>query len=188
MSDDISQYERQIGIILGYVSIVGVFLIITSLLWYRRIHKKEVNRERGFSWERNEEWCGLRYHDDDLPYSRYLEYRLERELKAIENKYKDKDDPVSKQKEIDDLIQFMDRLRVHLQNRRVFQRDPEKQTELEKMIINAPPIPPGDHDFSVYVLKDPESGMYFHRISGTPELSPDMNQEYWEWVRIDSRD
>jgi hypothetical protein len=184
MSDVFSQLDRQITIILFIGGIVSVFSLIMYFITSRDELAKIVNQERGFSWEMNQEWGSMDYGDAIIaPVEKgFLEAKLKHGLKVIENKYKDKDDPVSKQNEIDELTQFIDKLKTHLQNRRVFPRDPEKQTELEKMIINAPPIPPGDHDYSVMVLQDPESGMYFSRISGCPAISPDMIKEYWEWV------
>jgi hypothetical protein len=185
MSDDISQYERLFWIIVLCVTGIYFFGFGIMSLWAYLEHKNRVNRERGFSWKSNETCGGMNHHGDDLPelYSLFLRKKLERGVEVIRYHHVFKDDPESKQREIDELNQFIDNLKTHLQNRRVFPRDPEKQTELEKMIINAPPIPPGDDDYSVYVLKDPKSGMYFHRLSGMPCLPPDVEEEYRKWEK-----
>jgi hypothetical protein len=142
-----------------------------------------------FDWKSHEEWASKKYAETGgIPLSKleFLETKLKRELRVIENKYKDKDDPVSKEKEIDELIRFIDKLKNHFKNRRVFPRDPEKQTELEKLIINAPApttrVNINDpKDFARRFFKDPETGMYYDIRSGTPDLPPEMYPEYIKW-------
>jgi hypothetical protein len=135
-----------------------------------------------FDWKEHEAWMKMPMSGF---HSSFIKHKQQQELEQIENKYRDKNDPESKQKEIDELLVFMDKLLKHMSYRKVFSRNPEEQTELEKMIINAPPPPPGTDakkEFGKYLVKDPETGMYFHKVSGTPEYSPEMNREYWDYA------
>lgn len=151
--------------------------------------RKRINE---FDWKSHEEWASLDFGGTKIAPARkrFLEAKLKRDLKVIENKYKDKNDPVSKQKEIEELTQFMDRLIKHFETTRVFSRDPEKQTELEKMIINTPN--PGKvnvkdpKQLNKLFIKDPETGLYYHVARGTPEWSPEMQSEYIKWVVDDT--
>jgi hypothetical protein len=137
-----------------------------------------------FDWKSHEDWASSELGSAT---EHFLRVKLERELKQIEDRYKDKDDPVSKQKEIDEVTQFMDKLTSHLRNRKVFSRNPEEQSELEKMIISIP-NPKKRYDlnnpteFNKMFVKDPETGMYYHTIRGIPELSPEMYREFEDWL------
>ncbi len=141
--------------------------------------RKRINE---FDWKEHEAWMKIPMGGYD---SSFIKHKQKQELERIEQKYRDKNDPESKQKEIDELLVFMDKLLKHMSYRKVFSRNPEEQTELEKMIINAPPPPPGTDakkEFGKYLVKDPETGMYFHKVSGTPQYSPEMNREYWDYA------
>jgi hypothetical protein len=139
--------------------------------------RKSINE---FDWKSHEDWLRL---GSSSTKEHFLRVKLEKELKQIEDRYKDKDDPVSKQKEIDELTQFMDKLTSHLRNRKAFSRNPEEQSELEKMIINTPhPTTMWSDDISKYLIKDPKTGMYYHKVSGRPDLSPEMYPEFEDWL------
>jgi hypothetical protein len=133
-----------------------------------------------FDWKSHEEWASKPLYWDT---EKFLKIKLEKELNQIEDKYKDKDDLISKQKEIDELTQFMDKLLKHMSYRKIFSRNPEEQSELEKMIINTPhPTTKWDGDISKYLIKDPKTGMYYHKVSGTPQLSPELYYEFQDWL------
>jgi polyhydroxyalkanoate synthesis regulator phasin len=142
-----------------------------------------------FRWREHEFWTDPTRSGLALTNKRFLEAKLEKELKRIEDKYKDKNDPVSRQKEIDEVTQFIDKLRTHLSSTKRFSRNPEEQTELEKMLINTPnpTIAWATKDnLERFLVKDPKTGMYYRRTSGTPELPPEIGREYWDWVIEDT--
>jgi hypothetical protein len=136
-----------------------------------------------FDWKSHESWSNTKL---DTGTEKFLQIKHDKELKRIEDRYAYKNDPVSRQREIDQLIQFMEKLKAHLRNRKKFSRNPEEQSELEKMIINTPtPETKWNQsiDVSKYLIQDPETGMYYHVVRGTPELPPQMYSELDDWLR-----
>lgn len=110
-----------------------------------------------------------------------LEYALEKFLRRIELKYEDKNDPESKEKEIQELIDFTKKLREHLKIRREIPKDPEQQTEIEKLIVNAPKFPLGydfARNYAKTLVKDPETGMYWSKQSGLPQEPPEWFEQF----------
>lgn len=116
-----------------------------------------------------------------------INWKLKKELALIERKYKDKNDPVSRQKEMDELIGFAEKLRKHVaeENYKEIPLDPEKQTEIQKIIMNTPPFPKGFDvlkNFAKTVVQDPETGMYWSTRTGTPELPPEWQKDELEYT------
>jgi hypothetical protein len=114
-----------------------------------------------------------------------INWKLKKELGLIERKYRDKNDPLSKQKEIDDLVQYAEILRKHMayENMKMIPEDPEKQTEIQKIIWNAPPFPERfdwTKDYAKTLVQDPETGMYWSKHTGMPKLPPD-----WEGDQVE---
>jgi hypothetical protein len=114
------------------------------------------------------------------------EWKLKKELALIERKYRDKYDPVSKQKEIEELIRYADKVKKHLsvENWKEIPADPEQQTEIQRIIMNTPPYPRGFNSFKEFaktVVQDPETGMYWSNISGAPTLPPEWQKDTIEY-------
>lgn len=114
------------------------------------------------------------------------EWKLKKELGLIERKYRHLDDPVSKQKEIDELIQFADKVKKHLalENWKEIPTDPEQQTEIQKIIMNTPEYPKSFEffkEFAKTLVQDPETGMYWSKVSGRPTLPPEWNKDRIEY-------
>lgn len=122
-----------------------------------------------------------------VPYDqvRLIEWKLKKELDIIERKYRSKNDPMTKQKEREELIAFAEKLKKHvLENYKPIPEDPDKQTEIQKLIVKAPPFPQNyDYvrNFAKTLIKDPETGMYWSIPKGTPELPPDWKKDQLEY-------
>jgi hypothetical protein len=147
------------------------------------ISKKKVNE---IDWEAYKNSLiykkGASEKDMDL-----VNWKLKKELGLIERKYREKNDPVSKQKEIDELIEFVEKLRKHVseENFKEIPIDSEKQTELQKIIVNTPPFPNNldfFKDFAKTLVQDPETGMYWSRHHGMPTLPPEWQKDAVEYV------
>jgi hypothetical protein len=113
-------------------------------------------------------------------------WQLKKELEKIEGKYRNVNDPLSKQKEIDELIRFAEKVKKHVseENWKEIPIDPNDQTELQKMIVNTPPYPKGFKffkDFAETLIKDPKTGMYWSRHHGMPTLPPEWNKDKVEY-------
>lgn len=110
-----------------------------------------------------------------------LKYAMAKFLRRIELKYKDKNDPESKEKEIQELIDFTEKLKEHLKIRRQIPKDPKQQTEIEKLIVAAPKFPKGyDYvrNYTNTLVKDPETGMYWSKQTGLPQEPPEWFEEF----------
>jgi hypothetical protein len=112
----------------------------------------------------------------------FAEWKLKKELALIERKYRYVNDPVSKQKERDELIQYADKVKKHLavENWKEIPTDPEQQTEIQKIIMSTPPYPKSFDNFKRFaetVVQDPETGMYWSKISGKPTEPPEWHKD-----------
>jgi hypothetical protein len=110
------------------------------------------------------------------------EWKQKKELGLIERKYRHMNDPISKQKEIEELIRYADKVKKHLsvENWKEIPTDPEQQTEIQKIIVNTPPYPK-EFDylkrFAETLVQDPETGMYWSKSSGAPTLPPEWDKD-----------
>lgn len=115
---------------------------------------------------------------------RFLKDKYQKELDFIRRKHRYAKDPAEMQKEIDELDAFMEKLKAHLSQNKRISRDPAEQSEFEKLIVNAPKFPKGFDFVKNYAqtrIQHPETGMWWSKLAGTPEMSPEMQQEYWNW-------
>lgn len=115
----------------------------------------------------------------------FINWKLKKELGLIEKKYRYKNDPVSRQKERDELIEFVKKLRKHIVDNNVeIPEDPDKQSEIQKLIVNAPPFPQGFDYYNNYaktLLKDKETGMYWSLRTGLPAVPPAWQKDALEY-------
>lgn len=87
---------------------------------------------------------------------------------------------------IEELKEYSERLKKHVsvENFKEIPRDPEQQTELQKLIVNSPPIPRDSsptRNYIDWVVEDPETGMYYTKTSGCPTLPPEWGKERLEY-------
>lgn len=146
---------------------------------------KDISRRRvdELDWEKHKQAL---QEPEGIRDKNFIEWKLKKELGLIERKYKYINDPVSRQKEIDELLQFAEKLKKHVskENFKEIPNVPEQQTELQKLIVNAPPIPKGSSFIKNYidwVVKDPETGMYYSKISGEPTMPPEWEKDSLEY-------
>lgn len=85
--------------------------------------------------------------------------------------------------EMSALQQMIAREREHIarDNYRQIPMDPEKQTPIQKLIVNA------EHEmYSDHKIKDPDTGMYWGFSDGFPRLSPEIEKYEIDKVRWES--
>lgn len=110
-----------------------------------------------------------------------LEKHLKEKIGEIQGRYYNANTESSKQQEIQELINMVEKIKKHLiENWKEIPDDPEQQSEIQKMITSAPKLPPDfdiEKDYAKALIKDPDTGMYWARI-GVPVLPPDWEQVY----------
>ena len=116
-----------------------------------------------------------------------INWKLNKELGLIEKKYRYKNDPESKQKEIDELVEFAEKLKKHMsyENMKIIPEDPKKQTEIQKIIMNTPPFPEKFEwikNYAKTLVQDKETGMYYSLQTGMPKLPPDWQGDQLEML------
>lgn len=134
---------------------------------------------------------------------RFIKFLTTKKVGEIEKKYRPRDISYEthkeKQKEIDELLEYLRRFRDHLNNYERIPIDPEKQTELQKAIVNTPYVK--ELFATVFLsplIKDPETGFWWNADLGIPwphgpvtrglnALSPPRKQgdvEYREYMEF----
>lgn len=135
-------------------------------------------------WEQHKAWLG---GDSPFAYSKDAEkglsQRMElRGIRNLEKKYSklppNSYTPEQKQAEIEQLLADVRKLRDHLSKREEIPMEPEKQTELQKYIVNHPIVTPEEikknRDSVIY--KDPMTGLLWNVNIGAPAVPAELLQ------------
>lgn len=146
-------------------------------------NNKKVNE---IDWEKHKEIVKQRdimtKHGSD-----YVDFLLKKKLSLIKRKYdRKKPDEYTEQEktqEINELLDYLKRLREHLMKFEEIPLDPEKQSEIQKLIVNTPKVKNWESDFNNPVIKDPETGFWWDAENGMPITSP-----YKVWSKSDPKD
>lgn len=108
-----------------------------------------------------------------------LEKYLKEKTSEIEGRYYNADTEESKQAEIEELKKLVETLKRHLlDNWKEIPEDQEKQSEIEKIITNAPKLPDNfdfKRNYAKAFIQDPKTGMWWNR-AGYPVLPPDWSE------------
>lgn len=112
----------------------------------------------------------------------FYEWKLKKELKRIQDKYRNATDKESMNKEIADIHKFLDKVKKIRQTPTPqIPRDPSKQNELQKAIVNSPGPPYSD--FFDATVRDEKTGIRYWKKDGRPALYPG-----WDYQDIDHPD
>lgn len=146
-------------------------------------NNKKVNE---IDWEKHKEI--LKGRDVLAKYdSDYLDFLLKKKLSLIKRKYdrKKADEYTEQEKtqEINELLDYLKRLREHLMKFGEIPLDPEKQSEIQKMIVNTPKVEDWVMTHNYPVIKDPETGFWWDAEQGIPLAAP-----YKVWSKSDPKD
>ena len=133
-------------------------------------------------WEKHKSFFPTRAKEISKKDLDFLQWKYERDLYYIKKKYDKKTDSESIKKEIEELNQLIEKLRKHVQNVEQIPEDPEQQSEIQKMIVNAPKLERSVENWYKSFIKDPETGMWWDPGTGLPAFSPKIENEREKYV------